>query len=325
MRRREFLGVLGGAAAAYPVAVRAQRPAIPAIGFLSSGSAELTYLTAAFRRGLSESGYVEGQNLAIEYRWAEGAYDRLPALATDLVRRQVAAIFASAPPAVLAAKAATRTIPIVFTIGGNPVELGFVSSFNRPGGNVTGVTFLVTELAGKRLELLRELVPRAALIGLLVNPNRSGSESETKDTQQAADTLGVKLHPLNAGTEREIDAAFASFTQQRIDALLVGTDLLFLTRRDQLVALAAQRAIPTMYNLREYVVAGGLMSYAPSIAEAYRQAGVYTAKILKGANPADLPVTQPTKFELIINLKSAKALGLTPPDKLLVAADEVIE
>jgi ABC-type uncharacterized transport system substrate-binding protein len=326
IRRREFITLLSGAAVAWPLAARAQQPAMPVIGFLNSGSPDtLAQLVAAFRQGLREDGYVEGQNLAIEYRWAGGVYERLPALAADLIRRQVSVIIAGAPPAVLAAKAMTSTVPIVFTSGGDPVELGFVSSLNRPGGNLTGVSFLVNELGAKRLELLHELVPKAALIGFLANPTRPSSEVETKDTQQAAQRLGVQVHIVNASSEREIDAAFANFVQQRVNALLIGTDSYYLTRRDQLVALAARLAVPTMYNLREYVVAGGLMSYGPSITDVYRQAGVYTAKILKGAKPAELPVVQPTKFELVINLKTAKVLGVTIPLIMQMTADEVIE
>jgi putative ABC transport system substrate-binding protein len=326
MKRREFITFLGGGAAAWPLLARAQQTAMPVIGFLNSGSAEaLKSLVAAFRQGLSESGYVEGQNLAIEYRWADGDYKKLPRLAADLVGRPVSAIFAGGPPAAVAAKAATTTIPIVFTSGGNPVELGFVSSLNQPGGNVTGVSFLGDELDAKRLELLRDLVPAAASVGFLVNPTRSSFQSQVKSSQQGAQALGVKLIVLNASTEAEIDTAFAEFSRQRIDALLVGPDSLFLTRRDQIVALANRLRIATMYYLREYVVAGGLVSYAPSIAEVYRQAGTYVAKILKGAKPADLPVLQPTKFDLVINLKTAKTLGLTVSNQMQLLADEVIE
>ena len=326
MRRRDFISALGGTAAAWPLAARAQQPALPVVGFLNAGSPKpLANLVAAFRQGLSETGHIEGQNLVIEYRWAEGDYDRLPALAIDLVRRQVAVISAGSPQAALAAKAATTTIPIIFTSGGDPVELGLVSSFNRPGGNVTGVSFLVNELGAKRLELLREVVPTAVSMGFLANPNRASLEAETKNSQQAAQALGVQLIILNASSEGELDAAFAKFAQYRIDALLRWHQIVFLNRRDQLVALATRLAIPTMYNLREFVVAGGLMSYAPSLADVYRQAGIYTGKVLKGAKPADLPVTQPTKFELTINLKTAKALGLTVPLIMQMTADEVIE
>jgi len=326
LKRREFITLFGGAAIAWPATARAQPPAIPVIGFLNSASPEsFTSLVASFRQGLGETGYVEGQNVAIEYRWAERTYERLPALAADLVRRQVAVIVAGAPPAARAAKAATSTIPIVFTSGADPVELGLVSSLNRPDANVTGVSFLLNELGAKRLELLRELVPTATSIGLLVNPTRPSSESETKHIQQAAEKLGVRLHVLNASTERDIDVAFANFGQQKVHALLVGSDPFLTTRRDQIVAQVARLAVPSMFNLREYVRAGGLMSYAPSLADVYRQAGVYTGKILKGAKPAELPVTQPTKFELTINLKTAKALGLTVPLIMQMTADEVIE
>jgi putative ABC transport system substrate-binding protein len=325
VRRRRFITLLGGATA-WPLAARAQQPTVPVIGFLNSGSPNpLMNLVAAFRQGLSETDYVEGQNLVIEYRWAEGDYDRLPALATDLVRHQVAVISAGTPQAALAARAATATIPIVFTSGGDPVELGLVSSLNRPGGNVTGVSFLVNELGAKRLELLREVVPTAVSIGFLANPTRASFEAEIKRSQQAAQSLGVQLIILNASSEGEIDAAFAKFAQYRVNALLVGSDLFFLNRAGQLVALSARLAIPTMYNLREFVLAGGLMSYAPSLADVYRQAGIYTGKVLKGAKPADLPVTQPTKFELTLNLKTAKALGLTVPLIMQMTADEVIE
>jgi putative ABC transport system substrate-binding protein len=304
----------------------AQQAAMPVIGFLNSGSSKsVQSLVAAFRQGLSESGYVEGQNLAIEYRWADGDYEKLPRLAADLVGRHMIAIFAGGPPAVVAAKAATTTIPIVFTSGGDPVELGFVSSLNQPGGNVTGVSFLGDELDAKRLELLRELVPATRSVGFLVNPTRSSFQFEVKDSQQAAQALGVKLIVLDASTETEIDAAFAEFSRQRIDALMVGADPFFLTSRDHIVASANRLRIATMYYIREYVVAGGLISYAPSLSEVYRQAGTYVAKILKGAKPADLPVVQPTKFDLVINLKTAKALGLTVSDQMQLLADEVIE
>ncbi len=325
MRRREFIAFVGGVAA-WSMAARAQQAPLPVIGFLNSGSAKgFQSLVAAFRKGLSEAGYVEGQNLAIEYRWADGDYEKLPTLATDLVGRRVGAIFAGGPPAVVAAKAATTRIPIVFTSGGNPVELGFVSSLNQPGGNVTGVSFLVNELGAKRLELLRELVPAATSVGFLANPMRPSFQSEVQNAQRAAQALGVKLIVLNASTEAEIDKAFGEFSRQRIAGLLVGTDPFFQTRRDQIVVLANGLRIATMYNIREYVVAGGLISYAPSLAEVYRQAGIYVAKILKGAKPADLPVLQPTEFDLVINLKTAKALGLTVSNQMQLLANEVIE
>jgi putative tryptophan/tyrosine transport system substrate-binding protein len=323
MRRREFISFLGSFAAGWPLAAHAQQS--PVIGLLNSSSPTTSPSVAAFRQSLSESGYVEGQNLAIEYRWADGSYEKLPKLAADLVGRRVSAIFAGGPPAVKAAMAATTTIPIVFTSGGNPVELGFVSSLNQPGGNVTGVSFLENELGGKRLELLRELVPSATSVGYLVNPTRPSFQSEVKNTQQAAQAFGVKIIVLNASSEAEIDTAFAEFSQQRIDVLVVGTDQFFQARRDQIVALANRLRIATMYSLREYVAAGGLISYAPSLADVYRQAGIYVAKILKGAKPADLPVLQPTKFDLVINLKTAKALGLTVSNQMQLLADEVIE
>jgi putative ABC transport system substrate-binding protein len=326
MRRREFIRLFCSTVVAWPLTARAQQAAMPVIGFLNSGAAEaLESLVAAFRQGLSESGYVEGQNLAIEYRWAEGDYRKLPSLAADLVGRHVSAILANGPQAVVAVKAATNTIPIVFTSGGNPVELGFVSSLNQPSGNVTGVSFLTNELGGKRLELLRELVPAATSVGFLVNPARPSFQSEVKNAQQAAQALGVKLLVLNASTETEIDTAFAELSQQRIAALIVGTDVFFLTRRDQIVALANRLRIATICDLREFVVAGGLISYAPSITEVYRQAGIYVGKIVKGAKPADLPVLQPTKFNLVLNLKTARALGLTVSNQMQLLAEEVIE
>jgi putative tryptophan/tyrosine transport system substrate-binding protein len=325
VRRREFLTLVGRGVVCWPLVAHAQQAAMPVIGFLNGGSSKgFQSLVAAFRQGLSESGYVEGQNLAIEYRWADGDYERLPRLAADLVGRRLSAIVANTPAAAVA-KTATTTIPIVFTSSGNPVELGFVSSLNHPGGNVTGVSFLSDELGAKRLELLRELVPAATSVGLLVNPTRPSFQSEIEDSQQAAHALGVKLIVLNATTEAEIDTAFTKLSQQQIDALLVGGDPFFLTRRDQIVALANRSRIATMYYIREFVVAGGLVSYAPSVAEVYRQAGIYVAKILKGAKPADLPVLQPTKYSLVINLKTAKALGLTVSNQMQLLADEVIE
>jgi putative tryptophan/tyrosine transport system substrate-binding protein len=280
----------------------------------------------AFQRGLKETGYIEGENVAIEYRWAEGQYDRLPALAADLVRRQVAVIFAagSAAPA-LAAKTATATIPIVFASGADPVQFGIVASLNRPGGNVTGVNFLVADLSEKLLGLIHELVPKVGVGGMLVNPNNPNAESVTRNAREAARSLALQLHVLNAGTAHEIDTAFASLIEQRIGLLLLGGDPFFLGQREQLVALAARHAVPAIYYAREFVTASGLMSYGTNIGEAYRRAGIYTGKILKGAKPADLPVEQSTRFEFVINLKTARALGLTIPPTLLALADEVIE
>jgi ABC-type uncharacterized transport system substrate-binding protein len=325
IRRREFAFTLGCAAAAWPLAARAQQPVMPVIGLLSGTDREASQLNAIWR-GLNEAGYVEGRNVAIEYRWAEGHLDRLPALAADLVRRQVAVIVAiQSAAAPLAAKAATATIPIVFSIGGDAVKLGLVSSLNRPGGNVTGTSFLYNTLAPKRLELLRELVSNAAVIGLLVNPKNPASESETSDVQAAAGTLGLKIVAQNASSSHDIDAAFASFVQQRVNALTFAADAVFSSHHDQLIALAARHRVPTMYFAREFTDAGGLMSYGGNMTDAYRLAGAYAGRILKGEKPADLPVQQSTKIELAINLKTTKALGITVPLSLLGRADEVIE
>jgi putative tryptophan/tyrosine transport system substrate-binding protein len=325
MKRREFIQFLGGtAAAAWPIALRAQ-PAMPVIGFLSGRSqGEAASTVGAFHQGLSDAGYVEGKNVTIEYRWAEGRYDRLPAMAAELVSRQVTVIAATGG-AELAAKAATATIPIVFTTGGDPVELGLVASLNRPGGHLTGVTFLASDLGAKRLELLRQYAPNAKTIAMLMNPTYRPTAAEVRDVQAAALTLGLKINVLNASTSGEIDTAFATLGRERPDALIVGGDPILLGHRDQVVPLAASHTLPTVYPQREYVDAGGLMSYGTSLIDGYRKTGVYTGKILAGTMPAALPVLQPTKFDLIVNLKTAKALGLATPNALLVTADEVIE
>ena len=326
IRRRKFLATLGGAAV-WPLAARAQQPAMPVIGFLNSGSpAERAPFVATFRQGLKEPGYVEGQTVAIEYRFAEGRYDRLPSLASDLVRREVAVIAATGDTvSPLAAKGATATIPIVFVVGSDPVKEGLVASFNRPGGNITGVSIISSALVSKQFELLHELVPQAAVVGILLNPSNPNVGFELSDLQSAAQTMGVQLVVLRASTEREIEGAFATLMQLRAGALLIEPDVFFLDRREQLVALAKHQAIPTMYTRREHAAIGGLMSYGADLADAYRQAGVYVGRILKGAKPTDLPVVRPTKYSLVINLKTAKALGLQIPDKLLAIADEVIE
>jgi putative tryptophan/tyrosine transport system substrate-binding protein len=324
MRRRDFIS-LSAAAAVWPIAASAQQP-MPVIGFLNSAMLEgEAGRLAAFRQGLKENGFVEGQNVAIEYRSAEGQFDRLPALAADLVRRQVSVLVANTTASALAAKPATSTLPIVFVTGGDPVELGLVASLNRPGGNLTGVSFLVNKLVAKRLELLSEVAPGSAALGMLVDPNNPNAQADTKDAQAAATALGRKLVVAKAGAASEIDAAFAALAQQGVSALLVGAHVLFFTRRDQLVALAARHAVAASYATREFVAAGGLMSYGPNQTDVYRLVGVYAGRILKGAKPADLPVERPVKFELAINLKTAKALGLDVPLHLQQLADEVIE
>ena len=327
MRRREFITlVVGGTAVAWPFVARAQRSALPVIGLIHSGSAsQNTHTIAAFHDGLGETGYVAGQNVTIEYRWADGQFDRLPALAGDLVRGGVAALAAFAPPTALAAKSATATIPVVFFIGGDPVKLGLVASYSKPGGNITGIGGLTIELVPKRLELLRELVPKADSIALLVNSSNPTSETQIQSMQEATRALGLRLHIYRATREHELNPAFAKISQMQAGPLVVGADSFFITVRDKIVALAAQYVIPTTYEVREFVVAGGLMSYAPNFRDSYRQVGVYVGRILRGEKPADLPILQPTKFELVINLKTAKTLGLDVPLSLQQRADEIIE
>jgi putative ABC transport system substrate-binding protein len=326
MKRRNFIMLLGGAAAvAWPLAARAQQTALPVIGFLSGRTPEESADdAAAFRQGLNEMGYIVGRNVAIEYRWAEGQYDRLPALAADLIAHKVTVLSVFGPPTALAAKAATVTIPIVFSVGVDPVDIGLVASLNRPGGNLTGVTLLTASLGAKRVGLLRELIPKADLMAVLVNTTSEGM-TQAKDVQDAARKAGLRAIVLNAATDADIDAAFATLSRQRIGGLMVGGDQFLDTRRDRIVALAARHSMPTIYHRRDFVAGGGLMSYGTSIADVYRQVGVYTGRILNGEKPADLPVLQPTKFELVINLRTARALGLTIPPGILAIADEVIE
>jgi putative tryptophan/tyrosine transport system substrate-binding protein len=326
VKRREFITLLGGAAASWPLAARAQQPAMPVVGFLNSASPEgYAPMATAFGEGLKQTGYFEGQNVAIEFRWADGHYDRLPELATDLVRRQVAVIAAGGPPAALAAKAATSTIPIVFTSGTDPLKLGLVSSFNRPGGNITGVHLFLSELNTKKLGLLRDLLPQAKAIGVLLNPAAENAEPQWRDLQTAGLALGFRIQRVNASSDREFNPAFATLVELRVDGLVVGADPFFNGRREHIVGLAARHAIPAVYETREYADAGGLIAYGTSIKDAYRQAGVYVGRLLRGGTPADLPVLRSTKFEFVINLKTARALGLTVPPGILAIADDVIE
>jgi putative tryptophan/tyrosine transport system substrate-binding protein len=328
MRRREFIAGLSGAMAAWPLAARAQQATKPLIGLLDAASFTSSVSIAkavALRQGLKETGYAEGRNLGIEYRAADGQYDRLPALATDLVRRRVDAIFADGIPATRAAQAATNTIPIVFIVGGDPIKEGLVTRLNRPEGNLTGVTAFFGELAAKRLQLLRQLVPTATIIGVLVNPTNPNVEFRLQDLNDAARLIGQQIQVVNAGSEKDFDAIFASLVHRGAGALLIGDDPLFELRIEQLVALAARHAVPACYPERYEAAAGGLMSYGPRFTDAYRQVGIYVGRILQGTKPADLPVVQPTKFELVINIKTAKALCLTIPETLLATADEVIQ
>jgi putative tryptophan/tyrosine transport system substrate-binding protein len=325
MKRREFIALVGGTIAS-PASARAQQPTVPVIGFLSAGAHTTTRVQlAAFNGGLEEAGYVDGQNVVIEHRFAEGQFDRMPALADDLVRHGVAVLFAVSNAGALAAKQATRTIPIVFGIGGDPVALGLVASLNRPGSNITGIYFFTSGLEGKRLSLLHELVPKAAPIGVLVNPNYQAAENQLRDVREAAARLGVHVAVLHANTVSDFEVAFSSLAQQRAGALLVAASPFFNSQRERLVELSARHAVPAIYEWREYAEAGGLMSYGTSLSDTYRQGGVYVGRILKGTKPADLPVMQASKFELVINLKIAKVLGITVPQSLLIQANDVIE
>jgi putative ABC transport system substrate-binding protein len=327
VKRREFITLLGGTAAAWPLAARAQRAAMPLIGFLSSRSpGESAGVVAAFHQGLREVGFIEGQNVVIAFRWAEGHYDRLPALAADLIGLRVALLFAAGgPPSALTAKAATTTIPIVFSAVNDPVQLGLVASLNRPGGNVTGMSLFDAELWGKVVELLKQLVPAATVIAYLVNPSNPSAEMYSKTAAAAASALGIQVRVLNASTERDLEESFASLVKLGAGGLVVPNEPFFDSQRERIVALSARYAVPTVYSIREYVVAGGLMSYGPSLTDSYRRAGMYAGRVLKGEKPVDLPVMQPTKFESVLNLKTARSLGLTVPPNLLALADEVIE
>jgi putative ABC transport system substrate-binding protein len=326
MRRRQFIALISGTAAGWPLVARAQQQPMPVIGFLNGSSPEgYGRMVDAFRQGLKETGYVEGQNVAIEYRWAEGRYDQLPAMAADLIRRQVAVLAATSTPAALVAKAATTTTPIVFTTGGDPVQLGLVASLNRPGGNVTGASELTREVVPKRLELAHRLVPDATAIGLLINPKNPNAETTTLDLEAATQKLGLQFKLLHASTKAEIDQAFTTFGQAHAGALVIGADTLFAGQAEQLGALSIRNSVPAIFDFHPFAEAGGLASYGGSITDAYRMAGGYAARILKGEKPSDLPVQQTTKVELIINLKTAKALGIEVSPTLLATADEVIE
>jgi ABC-type uncharacterized transport system substrate-binding protein len=327
MKRREFISLIGGAAVAWPLAARAQQPGMPVIGYLDSQSPGTfaDIVLRAFRHGLKDTGYIEGENVGIEYRWADNQIGRLPELAAGLIRRRVAVIVAAAPPAALAAKAATTTIPIVFGVGDDPVKIGLVASLARPGGNLTGINFFASELAAKRLELLREMVPAAARVAVLVDPTFPLTEFQVRDAETAARAKGLQTQVLNASTSSEINAAFATFVRDRPDALYVGASPFLASRRVQLALPAGRYGIPAIYGARLFTEAGGLMNYGANLTDAYRQIGVYTGRILKGTNPADLPVMQSTKFELVINAETARMLGLTVPPSLLSTADEVIE
>jgi putative ABC transport system substrate-binding protein len=326
MQRREAIAILAGAAVTLPLAARAQQAGMPVVGFLHYASPDkLTHLADAFRRGLQEVGYIDGQNVVIEYRWAEGQYDRLPALAADLVRRGVGVITAGGSVAAQAAKNATTTIPVVFTSGADPVATGLVASLSRPGGNISGMSLLAAEMATKRLELMRDLLPRVRAIAMITNPAFPGSHSEMAEVEAAGRSVGMQTHKVVASSPSDLDAAFATISQLSVDAFTVGADGFFITRREQFAALAAHYAVPGIYPFPDFPESGGLLSYGLDLGDAYRQAGVYTGRILKGAKPADLPVMQPTKFQLVINVKTAKALGLTVPHSILARADEVIE